>query len=76
MAKPQTPQPPPETLSGLLVRKGADKRYYVERITVEGEKVTGRKVVADNFTFEGLALDGTVRFRQLLGEVFDPLVKR
>lgn len=82
MAKPQTQTPPksealPEpTLHGLIVRKGPDKRYYVERITVDGETVTSRKVVADNFLFESLCVDSTIRWRQLLADAFNPLVKR
>lgn len=76
MAKPAAQKQEAEELHGLIVRKGADKRFYVERVVLEGDKVLSRKVVADNFTFEALCLDATIRLRSLLGEVFHPIVKR
>lgn len=67
---------PVQPVEALAVRKDADGRYYAERVTLLGDKVVARKQVADNFTLEGLMLDATIRLRQLIGDTFNPLVKR
>lgn len=74
--QPKQKAPPAEPMHALAVKRGADGRYYAVRLVVVGDKVVESKNVADNFTMEGLVLDGAIRFRQMLADVFNPLAKK
>lgn len=75
--QPKPKQAPAEPMHALAVKKGADGRYYAVRLVVMGDRVVESRNVADNFTLEGLMLDSTIRLRQLIGDVFNPLgIKR
>lgn len=71
MAKP-APSPSPkqeEARHALAIFKGADGRYYTERLMVVGDKVVERRTVADNFAIEGLLVDATIRLNQMLQDM-------